>query len=189
MALLEFIPIQWVNGSAPAINAVNLVHSGNGIKNVTDAVIELEITVENLMPLGVITLFSGAVIPDGWALCDGTQGTPDLVDKFIMGGEPGTVGVTGGYKDAVNISHNHSASFSGNALAPHTHAIAVHSTSGEITSGSPRASGGPHVGNWSTDSKSAGTPSGSVTVNSSGVSGTNRNLPPYYKLSYIMKIA
>lgn len=34
-----------------------------------------------------IFFWSGAIvdIPDGWALCDGTQGTPNLKDKFIVG--------------------------------------------------------------------------------------------------------
>src|SRR5688500_17026063 len=26
-----------------------------------------------------------ARVPDGWALCDGTNGTPNLVDRFPMG--------------------------------------------------------------------------------------------------------
>lgn len=36
---------------------------------------------------GFICLWSGAIvdIPTGWALCDGTQGTPDLRDEFIIG--------------------------------------------------------------------------------------------------------
>jgi hypothetical protein len=36
---------------------------------------------------GMILIWSGTVItiPDGWHLCDGTEGTPDLRDKFIVG--------------------------------------------------------------------------------------------------------
>lgn len=35
------------------------------------------------VPIGLIGLYSGLVadIPDGWALCDGTNGTPDLTDN------------------------------------------------------------------------------------------------------------
>ncbi len=35
---------------------------------------------------GMIVLWSGtiATIPAGWALCDGTLGTPDLRDRFIL---------------------------------------------------------------------------------------------------------
>ena len=40
-----------------------------------------------LVPSGVILMWSGTVenIPKGWALCNGTQGTPDLRDRFIIG--------------------------------------------------------------------------------------------------------
>jgi len=36
---------------------------------------------------GIICLWGGAVvdIPAGWHLCDGTLGTPDLRDKFVIG--------------------------------------------------------------------------------------------------------
>ena len=36
---------------------------------------------------GLICLWSGTIlnIPAGWHLCDGTQGTPDLRDRFVMG--------------------------------------------------------------------------------------------------------
>lgn len=42
------------------------------------------------LPSGVIVMWSGSSIPSGWALCDGTNGTPDLRDRFIVGaGEEG----------------------------------------------------------------------------------------------------
>jgi len=50
-------------------------------------------------PIGTITLWSGALvdIPLGWALCDGTNGTPDLTDRFIVGAGSGWgPGETGG---------------------------------------------------------------------------------------------
>lgn len=64
-------------------------------------------------PVGGIIMWSGLLIdiPAGWALCDGTNGTPDLRDKFIKGSAD-TVdpGVTGGA-----LTHNH-----GGATANHT---------------------------------------------------------------------
>ena len=51
-----------------------------------------------LMPSRGIIMWSGtaADIPTGWALCDGTGGTPDLTDRFILGAgktyQPGTTG-------------------------------------------------------------------------------------------------
>lgn len=57
------------------------------------------------LPLGVIALWNGSIatIPAGWALCDGTLGTPDLRDRFLQGaGGALSPGDTGG-----SILHNH----------------------------------------------------------------------------------
>lgn len=37
--------------------------------------------------IGIICLWEGAIvdIPAGWQLCDGTNGTPDLRNKFVIG--------------------------------------------------------------------------------------------------------
>ena len=39
------------------------------------------------LPKGIITLWYGstASIPNGWALCNGDNGTPDLRNKFLVG--------------------------------------------------------------------------------------------------------
>jgi len=52
-----------------------------------------------MLPIGFIALWSGSIasIPAGWQLCDGTGGTPDLRDLFIVGaGLHYIVGATGG---------------------------------------------------------------------------------------------
>lgn len=40
------------------------------------------------IPLGLIAMWSGAAgaIPGGWVICDGTNGTPNLQSKFVLGG-------------------------------------------------------------------------------------------------------
>ena len=51
------------------------------------------------VPSGAIMMWSGSIasIPAGWALCDGTGGTPDLRDKFVQGAPAGVnPGNTGG---------------------------------------------------------------------------------------------
>lgn len=57
------------------------------------------ITIPDSIPKGVIVMWSGtlATIPAGWALCDGTNGTPDLQNKFILATSSGiNPGATGG---------------------------------------------------------------------------------------------
>jgi microcystin-dependent protein len=39
----------------------------------------------NIIPTGVIVAFNGTTAPKNWAICDGTQGTPDLRSRFIVG--------------------------------------------------------------------------------------------------------
>lgn len=51
------------------------------------------------VPNGAIIMWSGSVatIPDGFSLCDGTNGTPDLRNRFVIGaGNTYAVGATGG---------------------------------------------------------------------------------------------
>lgn len=42
---------------------------------------------KKILPKGTIAAYHGDSIPDGWALCNGENGTPDLVGKFIKAGE------------------------------------------------------------------------------------------------------
>lgn len=54
---------------------------------------------------GLIVLWSGALvdIPNGWVLCDGNNGTPDLRNRFIVcAGDTYAVNDTGG-----NLTHDH----------------------------------------------------------------------------------
>ena len=49
------------------------------------------------VPVGTIVMWGGTNIPSDWALCDGTKGTPDLRDRFIVGaGSAYSIGNTGG---------------------------------------------------------------------------------------------
>lgn len=53
------------------------------------------------IPAGLICMWSGSSsnIPSGWALCNGSNNTPDLRDKFVLGaGKDYSVGATSGEK-------------------------------------------------------------------------------------------
>lgn len=45
------------------------------------------------VPVGAIIMYSGETIPEGWAICDGTNGTPNLTGKIIQANT--TAGQTG----------------------------------------------------------------------------------------------
>jgi hypothetical protein len=139
----------------------------------------------NGIPSGAIVLWSGSIasIPTGWLLCNGSSGTPDLRDRFIVGaGSTYAVAATGGTADAVVVSHTHTAS-SAVADPTHTHGGVIGQTS----------VGGAGTGNQLAGNGVISIPAASTgitvttTVASAGVSGINQNLPPYYALAYIMK--
>ena len=90
----------------------------------------------NRIPAGLIDMWSGSVanVPSGWALCDGSNGTPDLRDRFIVGaGGSYNVGNTGGMKEVTLTSsqlpsHNHGASISTSGGHTHTGTTSTNST-------------------------------------------------------------
>lgn len=142
-------------------------------------------TTSPAIPTGGIILWSGSTgsIPATWFLCDGTNGTPDLRNSFIVGaGSTYAVNATGGTADAIVVSHNHTAT-SVVTDAGHNH------PTGSANVDAPTGSGLGIVGYG--NATTTGTTTTGITVatinTSAGVSGTNANLPPYYALAYIMK--
>jgi len=142
---------------------------------------------QSFVPNGGILMWSGtiATIPQGWFLCDGTNNTPDLRNKFIYGASTeDDVKTTGGSADAVVVEHDHNASFAGSYLGGHNHGIASYS-SGIGAYGSHYSLG--TLRHKVTQNVSAGRPSGSVSISQNGESGVDKNLPPYLKIAFIMK--
>lgn len=118
---------------------------------------------EEMVPLGGIIQWSGAIvdIPTGWQLCDGTNGTPDLRDKFVAGaGSTYAVDETGGA-----LTHNHP--FTGDG---HTHEATdthVLTPSGVITV----------FGGTFTQSSDA-----------AGITDSSGSLPPFLALAFIQRM-
>jgi len=142
------------------------------------------------IPSGLISLWSGAIgsIPSGWLLCDGTNGTPNLKDSFIVGaGNLYSVGGTGGSTDAVVVSHTHTATSTSTVTDPGHHHNYTGPSSGSGGGFAGAGSGSQVNGALTTTSTTGISVATTTTNNSTGVSGTNANLPPYYALAYIMK--
>jgi hypothetical protein len=139
------------------------------------------------IPAGGIFLWSGSIgsIPAGYVLCNGSNGTPDLRDRFVVGaGSTYAVDGTGGSANAIVVSHTHTAT---STVTDPGH---LHTQTGSTlgpAAGSFAYGGGS--GNSATQNTQTNTTGITVatTVATAGNSGTNANLPPYYALCYIMK--
>ena len=150
----------------------------------------------NYLPRGTIVAFTGKVSPDGWALCDGQNGTPDLRGRFIYGYGAGS-GKTLNHRSG---SETHQLSIS--ELPSHTHTINheenhSHRYNRQNTSTFRYCVGGDGScrnknflsspgGNTANTSSSAG--KHTHTMDSTGGNGSHNNMPPYHVLSYIMKL-
>jgi hypothetical protein len=137
-------------------------------------------------PAGVIVLWSGSIgsIPSGWVLCNGSNGTPDLRNRFIVGaGSTYAVDATGGSADAIVVSHTHTATVTDPG---HDHLLSG-SSAGIMTIPGSQALAGGQDRSFNTNTLEVATTGITVTNASAGTSGTNANLPPYYALCYIQK--
>lgn len=134
------------------------------------------------LPSGVILIWSGSTgsIPSGYVICDGTNGTPDLRNSFVLGaGNSYSVGQTGGSADAIVVNHTHTATVTDPG---HFHTLNF-SLSDNVQGGNPGINGTqPNTSN--TNAQTTGI---SVANSTTGVSGSGANMPPYYALAYIQK--
>lgn len=136
------------------------------------------------VPQGAIIMWSGAYddVPSGWRLCDGTNGTPNLVSRFIIGAGAGLqVGATGG-----NVGHTHNLTINNHVLSvdeipPHTHTYTTMNGGGSMSV----AGGRSNLGIFDFQSSSTG---GGQGHNHTGSASNASNLPPFYALAYIIKL-
>lgn len=144
-------------------------------------------TGKNLTFPGMIVMWSGATVPSGWLLCDGTgtlsngQPVPDLRGRFILGAGVDTyIGDTGG-----TSSHSHTINVEGHRLTEaqmpsHSHGVPVSVLAwrGPYQDSSVMFSGGnTQSGRTGGDQPHAHGASASVS----------KHLPPYYALAFIIK--
>lgn len=165
-----------------AQNALRVSQEGNvgiGVENPEvklDVIGEVRSTVGEtefyMVPRGAIIMWSGLVteIPSGWGLCDGSQGTPDLQGRFVVGynsvdADYDIIGNTGGEK-------NHTLTIA--EMPAHTHSFRVYDFDWDHK-----------VARSGADDRSS---PGREETSSSGGNQPHENRPPYYVLAYIMKL-
>ena len=121
--------------------------------NASDTVTATDFVGNGTIPIGGIIMWSGAdnAVPSNWALCNGSNGTPNLQDKFVVGrGGSYGQGQTGGEATKTLGTAN---------LPSHTH-----------TDGTLAATGGDHS-HTITDPGHKHTPSSTASPNSSLADG------------------
>lgn len=166
------------------------------------------------VPIGGVMPFTGSTsdVPENWSLCDGSNGTPDLTDMFILGAggnrQPGDVGgqekvqlsvaemPKHGHDVEVEEGGDHSHNATAQPSGEHSHPVPVFS-------GSPTGNGAPARGG-AEDGTVGAKPSGShghnvdisdsgphshpATAKFSGGDQPHENMPPFYALALITRI-
>jgi len=160
-------------------------------------------------PIGTIKLWYGspASIPTGWQLCNGTNGTPNLHNKFVVGaGGTYTLGQNVGSHTFsatttdVSFSGSHTHGVSSSYGGSHSHYVTISSSSSSCTGPfKPKSSGGypincthDHTPLWiSGGSHShASNPSSQEGIHKHNVTITNCSLlPSYFLIYHIMRVS
>ena len=178
------------------ICTVNVYQYGDVLPRYSLKVAKTSVDLRPSVPVGSILPWRGrlADMPEGFALCDGSNGTPDLRDRFIVGaGNEYNLNDTGGEKEVLLEAEQ---------TASHYHAFGYHNnnnngrflSTGGTTRNYPLATGtkgaywnGDNGGGWQGQSTSN---LNLITSLAIGVDATkpHENRPPYYALYYIMKL-
>ncbi len=145
----------------------------------------LECNGASLLRTDYLPLF--VAIGTTYGAVDGTHFTlPDLRGQFIRGWSNGSSvdsgRVFGSNQTGANLAHIHTATFAGSAMSPHAHTSPWGTL--DVDTDQIPAGGSVQGGTFSTSSVSAGTPAGSVTVNSSGSESRPVNVAMMYQIKY-----
>jgi len=180
------------NDAVPTERAVKTYVDKN-LKKQTD-----HLTTELSFPKGGIIMWSGNSAPQGWTLCDGQNGTPDLRGRFVLGIGQGqnltsrAYGDSGGEEshtllEAEMPQHNHAVSLAeaGNHKHNFTAWRANFSHAGSATESCNDDDGD---GTFNRETKFSGSHNHGVTQNNKGDNTAHDNMPPYFVLAYIMKL-
>jgi hypothetical protein len=135
------------------------------------------------VPVGSIIMWSGDeaaanLIPDNWKLCDGTNGTPDLRDRFIVG--------AGNDYDIGDIGGTESVTLTATNLPEHSHEFRVRQADQVEIFGSSVISIWDTLPNWGDTGytqKRLTSPFGSATPEPINTT------PRYYAVAYIMRMS
>ncbi len=139
----------------------------------------------DLIPRGIIAMWSGRrdQIPAGWALCDGTNGTPDLQGRFVLGATRTNLSTDSNDRGGVNIDVGATG-----GERNHTLTIAEMPSHNHTTSGRYMTIDYTQEHPWINAFGGAGGYPYRSDINPTGGGQAHNNMPPFYALAYIMKL-
>lgn len=150
---------------------------------------------------GMIVMWSGSIanIPSGWQLCNGTGSTaagpiPNLMNRMVIcAGDTYAVNASGGSKDAIVVSHTHTGTINNATLTGSASLqtfTGFDSASGILSTSAPGQifNGLNNAATLNNTLNINATHTHTATINTTGVSGVNANLPPYFALAFIIKL-
>ncbi len=133
------------------------------------------------IPIGGIIMWSGSTVPDGWALCDGEGGRPNLLNRFVMGVQDKSL------KGLKTIGGAESVTLSVNQIPPHDHVYAGDDNLLQVKGASNYTKKHSTPGGY--DAKSDDSGDGSLYYTSKTGAGQPVSiLPPYYRLAFIIRV-
>ena len=200
--------------------SMSSVETANG-QNLAETLSDLQGRVTQLerqlrqgqIPTGIIVMWSGTVneIPEGWVLCDGTRGTPNLRDRFVMGTittDPNESRIGGGnvilagenlplHHHSIQHGHGHTLQ-----VAPASHAHGYKRTRTDVVGSHYEGNTLEHGndrGLWTGDSVSTNQTRLGIAGKVNDFSGNSTTsgretpvpveiVPSFYKLAFIMKV-
>jgi len=144
-----------------------------------------------IQPLNTVQMWSGLLvdIPKGWQLCDGTNGTPDLVASFVKGAPDVTdAGATGGEDEHTLTvtempSHTHTTLSTGGGLHNHNPSSNQVRTRTGIDNGRPGSGTSGAFRSGLIDPVN-----GTFTIGTTG-GAPHENRPAFFELAYIMRLS
>lgn len=164
------------------------------LRKLQDRIAEIEgeedVVVENEIQTGMIVMWGGAIadIPTGWNLCDGTNGTVNLTDRFVIHADADS----GGTNDVGDTGGSHTVTLTEAQLPSHSHGAGTlqvrteSSPSGGGTTVTKDSSGGSLQSATTSNPTGVGSISGDTGATGSGSAVTIT--PKYYALAYIQYI-
>jgi hypothetical protein len=179
------IPLPISNGNISALTTANKV-SGAALYSLNStpsgAGIIPAANLQGIIPIGGIIMWSGSIasIPSNWALCNGSNGTPDLRNQFIVGANADVSGVA---KSTISGSAAQSGG-STTILQANLPAVSL-AVTGQTYGGG--INGG---GSWNCTGNTGNGSSGIQTLGATANLGSGTAyLQPYYALAFIMRTA